>query len=983
MKVSPTQPFQLVYSLLEHEFLGYLIEAFVVQRNSKGELTLLNQTLSSQNAGEFAKGLDERDFELIRLIDAIQQDTIVKKYNTRKLPSVDFFLKLYDPQKGDKVIQEAIAGYLEQIKARILERLLGKPLYIMGSDSNPAWMPVEWVDEPARVHFHFVRNPDATHYFPIIRHNGERVQFQFRNAMLLCDDPAWMLIDKKLYHFAQNVDGKKLRPFLNKNHIVIPKNIEDQYYSKFVVPLIANYDVFAKGFEIRSEAMEPVPIITLAEHRTTSQTASLTLFNQSATAVADDDDDDSRIMFDLAFQYGNFTFRFDSFSTQSNVSLEKKGDEYLFHKIRRDLRTERNRLNELHSNGLDLRQGRLSLPKAEAFSWLSGNQSFLTDNGFVLRQSADDAKRYFLGYSSIDVTIRESNDWFDIYANVRFGEFEIPFVKLRSLILNKKREFALPNGEIAVIPEVWFTRYSELFSFLENDQLDQDQLILRKHHLALVQQLEEDSLASAVMSRRLEGLRDFESIDSYPMPAGFKGTLRPYQKAGYDWMHFLRQFQFGGCLADDMGLGKTVMTLAMLQQQKELGAQEPTLLVMPTSLLYNWELEARKFTPDLRVMLYTGTYRDKNTAQFDGYDLILSSYGIVRIDIDILKTYRFNYVILDESQAIKNPSSHITKAVMQLNAAHRLILTGTPLENSTMDLWSQMTFINPGLLGNQTFFRNEFQIPIEKRSDEQKTQRLYTIIKPFMLRRNKRQVATDLPEKVESVLFCEMTPEQEQQYEEAKSYYRNLILERIEEDGMAKSQMVVLQGLTKLRQIANHPRLIDEAYEGDSGKLSDVLMRMEIAMAEGHKILIFSQFIKHLNVFQQYLKEKKIRYAYLDGSTSDRKSQIELFQKDESIKLFLISLKAGGQGHNLTAADYVFILDPWWNPASEAQAVDRAHRIGQQKTVFTYKFITKNSVEEKILALQRSKQKLASDLITTEESFVKSLTKEDLLVLLE
>jgi SNF2 family DNA or RNA helicase len=294
-----------------------------------------------------------------------------------------------------------------------------------------------------------------------------------------------------------------------------------------------------------------------------------------------------------------------------------------------------------------------------------------------------------------------------------------------------------------------------------------------------------------------------------------------------------------------------------------------------------------------------------------------------------------------------------------------------------------LTFINPGLLGSQTFFRNEFQIPIEKRNDEQKTQRLYGIIKPFMLRRNKAQVATDLPEKIESVLFCEMTPEQEQQYEEAKSYYRNLILERIEEEGMAKSQMVVLQGLTKLRQIANHPRLIDESYEGDSGKLSDVLMRMEIAMAEGHKILIFSQFIKHLKVLQQYLKEKKIRYAYLDGSTTDRKSQIELFQNDESIKLFLISLKAGGQGHNLTAADYVFILDPWWNPASEAQAVDRAHRIGQQKPVFTYKFITKNTVEEKILALQRSKQKLASDLITTEESFVKSLTKEDLMVLLE
>lgn len=982
MKVSPTQPFQIVYSLLEHEFLGFLIEAFVVQRNSKGELTLLNQTLSTQNANEFAAGLDERDFELIRLIDAIQQDTIVKKYNSRKLPAVDFFLKLYDPQKGDKLIQETIAEYLEKYKAQILERLQGKPLYIMGTDGNPAWSRVEWVTEPARVHFHFVRNDDSTNYFPIIRHNGESVKFQFKNALILCDEPAWMLIDQRLYHFAQNVDGKKLRPFLNKNHIVIPKNIEDQYYRKFVVPLIANYDVFAKGFEIRAEAMVPVPVLTLAEQRMAGQPVVGSLFDQTTVLEADDEEDNSRIMFDLSFQYGEFMFRFDSFSAQSNVSLEKKGDDYLFHKIRRELRTERHKLNQLRENGLDIRQGRLSLPKAEAFSWLSEHQAFLQDAGFVLRQNASDSKRYFLGYSSIDVTIREGNDWFDIYANVRFGDYEIPFVRLRSLILSKKREFTLPNGEIAVIPEAWFTRYSELFSFLETTIDDPDQLVLRKHHLALVQQLEEENIASTIMSRRLEGLRDFEKIDSKPLPVNFAGTLRPYQKAGYDWMAFLNQFKFGGCLADDMGLGKTVTTLAMLQGQKEAGVREPTLLVMPTSLLYNWELEARKFTPNLRVMSYTGTYRDKNMAQFDGYDLILSSYGIVRIDIDLLKTYRFNYVILDESQAIKNPSSHITRAVMQLNAAHRLILTGTPLENSTMDLWSQMTFINPGLLGSQTFFRNEFQIPIEKRNDDQKMQRLYGIIKPFMLRRNKSQVATDLPEKVESVLFCDMTPEQEQQYEEAKSYYRNLILERIEEEGMAKSQMIVLQGLTKLRQIANHPRLIDEEYEGDSGKMADVLMRMEIAMAENHKILIFSQFIKHLNVIRQYLKEKNIRYAYLDGSTTDRQTQVELFQNDDSIKLFLISLKAGGQGHNLTAADYVFILDPWWNPASEAQAVDRAHRIGQQKTVFTYKFITKNTVEEKILSLQRSKQKLASNLITSEESFVKSLTKEDVMVLL-
>lgn len=1007
MKVSPSEPFQIVYSLLEHEFLGYLIEAFVVQRNAKGELTLLNQTLSPQNAGEFSEGLDELDFELIQLIEGIQQDTILKRFNTRKLPTIDFFLKVYDAQKGDKLLQEAVWGYLETIKPRILERLGAKPLYVMGKDGNPAWMPVKWIPEPARVHFHFVRNTDSTHYFPIIRYKNERVEFQFKNALLLCDEPAWLLVGPCLYHFVSNaanvtVDGKKLRPFLNKNHIVVPRKVEDEYYRRFVVPLIASYEVFAKGFEIRDETLAPVPVLTLAEHRVGQQLIAASAVGAPVPASyppSSGNDESSRIAVDLSFQYGSFSFRFDSFTNQSNVSLEKKGDDYIFHKIRRDVRFERTKLMFLREHGLDLRQGRLSLPKAELFDWLADTSATLQDEGFTIKQAVTDSKRYFLGHSSISITIREGNDWFDIHANVIFGPYEVPFIKLRSMILAGKREFLLPNGQTAVIPDAWFTRYSELFSFVEhpggvdgNDGFGGDLLVLHKHHLALVQQLEEDSLAQTLISRRLENLQSFEGIEQYPLPKHFNGVLRPYQQAGYDWMNFLRQFRFGGCLADDMGLGKTVMTLAMLQAQKEIAcvgkdsgddSARPTLLVMPTSLLYNWELEARKFTPNLRVMLYTGTYRDKNMSQFDGYDLILTSYGIVRIDTDLLKTYRFNYVILDESQAIKNPSSHTTKAVMQLNSANRLILTGTPLENSTMDLWSQMTFINPGLLGSQSFFRNEFQAPIEKRNDEQKTQRLYGLIKPFMLRRNKSQVATDLPAKVESVLFCEMTAEQEQQYEEAKSYYRNLILERIEENGMAKSQMVVLQGLTKLRQIANHPRMIDETYEGDSGKLDDVLMRLKIAMAEGHKILVFSQFVKHLTVIREYLKEKQIQYAYLDGSTTDRQQQVELFQTDDSVKLFLISLKAGGQGHNLTAADYVFILDPWWNPASEAQAVDRAHRIGQQKPVFTYKFISKNTVEEKILALQRSKQKLASDLITTEDSFVKSLTREDVLALLE
>ena len=319
----------------------------------------------------------------------------------------------------------------------------------------------------------------------------------------------------------------------------------------------------------------------------------------------------------------------------------------------------------------------------------------------------------------------------------------------------------------------------------------------------------------------------------------------------------------------------------------------------------------------------------------------------------------------------------------ELVGKHRLILTGTPLENSTLDLWSQMSFINPGLLGTQAFFRKEFLKPIEKHQDEGRTRRLHALIKPFILRRHKAQVATELPEKVESIQYCRMSERQEQEYEAAKSHYRNKILEHIDQQGISRSQLVLLQGLTKLRQLANHPKMTNPAYEGDSGKMKDVVHRLEMAIAEGHKILVFSQFVKHLAILRAYLDENKLRYAYLDGATRARHEQVTLFQTDARVSVFLISLRAGGLGLNLTAADYVFILDPWWNPAIEAQAIDRAHRIGQENKVFTYKFITQQTVEEKILALQRSKQRLASELITTEEGFVKSLSKEDVLSLLE
>ena len=975
MKVSTAQPFQLIYSLYEHEYLGYLLESFVVQLDEKGRLTLQHQNISSKNAMEFGAALNEIDYELIELMDEMQQEYIVLKFYKQRIKPADFFFKIYDKEKGDKVLQESIAHHLEQRRAKILERLGGKRVFEMGRDGEPTWKEISWEGEKAKVLFHFRRNEDNTHYFPTMKHKGEKVDWQYNGSFLICHEPAWLVVGNKLLRFAKNVDGKKLKPFLNKKFIVVPRKVEETYYEKFVTQLVASFDVYAKGFDINTESFPVKPIIAFSE---LVQTTNGDLLKANANVLVGDDE--SKILFKLGFDYGPYQFPYDK-APNSSVKLEKKNDSYVFHKVRRDADTETDLVQRLYDSGLKFQNGRIAMSRGRAFSWLKDNAELLETLNISVRQTDAELKKYFVGESSLEIKVNESIDWFDIHAVVRFGDYEIPFNELRKLINKKSKEIKLPNGEIAVIPDSWLTDYAELFAFMEEDGQGQN-LKLKKHHLSLIEDLRNGQLAQVTMDRKLQKLQGFEEIEDYELPKGFKGKLRPYQKAGYNWMRFLAEYSFGGCLADDMGLGKTVQTLALLQSQKSEGAIQTSLLVMPTSLIYNWQIEASKFTPKLKVLIYSGTQRDKNPETFAKYDLVITSYGITRIDIDILNTFYFNYVILDESQAIKNPDSIIAKSVGKLKSRHRLILTGTPLENSTMDLWSQLSFVNPGLLGAQKYFKNEFQLPIEKQQDIEKTRKLNVIIKPFILRRQKSQVAKDLPEKIESVKFSEMTPDQAEKYEEVKSFYRNKILDTIETSGIRKSQMLLLQGLTQLRQIANHPKMVDEDFEGDSGKFEDIRYMVESALSEGHKALIFSQFVKHLTIVRKYLDDKGMSYAYLDGSTKDRQGQVDSFQNNKDIKLFLISLRAGGLGLNLTEADYVFLLDPWWNPAIEEQAVDRAHRIGQKKTVFTYKFIARDTVEEKILALQKNKLKLASDLISTEESFMKKLTTEDISELL-
>lgn len=958
LRVAADKPCKLVYSLAKHEYLGYLIEPHIVQLNTNGGYSLTYQRLFSSTAAEFSQCIDATDLKLIKLLEEVEQDSIIKKHFKKTIRATEFFSKNWD----DKAY-ELIRPKIEKKLSEALKLIRNKEFHLMSKEGWPVEKRITFSEEPATVLFHFRRNEIETRYFPTIKYQNNRIDFMFKDAQVIINQPAFLLLDEVLYNFDQDLEGKKLQPFLNKRYISIPKSSEATYFTKFVSPLIEKYHVYAEGFTINTEKHEAIPILKVVY--VSGGISEIQLF----------------------FKYSNYTFAAGS-DLAITVRMEKVNDDYFFHRIKRSLAWEKKKLGELLELGL-VANGSLfvhlqvsentedSDPSFSVFDFISEHHDELLERGFQFEQDVS-AKKYVIGSSKIDLEITEKNDWFDIEAIVQFGIYKIPFIQLKHHILNKKREFTLPNGEIAIIPEKWFSQYGNLLNFSEGV----DNLRLKKLHVGLVYDFANSDLATISMDRKLQKLSDFAHIDEIPAPINFKGILRPYQKAGYDWFHFLQKYNFGGCLADDMGLGKTIQTLALLQKSKEeqeaQGIHTTSLIVMPTSLIYNWINEAKKFTPKLKIHTHTGTFREKNINLFSQYDLVITTYGITRVDTDLMSEMYFHYIILDESQNIKNPSSKSFKAVKQLKSKHKLILSGTPVENTVNDLWTQMSFINPGLLGSQTFFQTDFVQPIEKKKDEEKAQKLQVLIKPFVMRRTKEQVASELPSKTENLFYSKMSEEQADIYEKTKSEYRNEVLKSLETGNYHKSPIQMLQGLTKLRQIANHPFMVDDEYTGDSGKFEDVIHKLKSVVEAGHKVLIFSQFVKQLDLYRKYFDKNNLRYSYLDGATTNRGKVVEEFKSEQEIQIFLISIKAGGVGLNLTEADYVFILDPWWNPAVEQQAIDRTHRIGQTKNVFIYKFITKDTVEEKILALQNKKMRVASSLITTEDSFIKSLSESDI-----
>ncbi|NUM43368.1 MAG: SNF2 helicase associated domain-containing protein, partial [Anaerolineales bacterium] len=730
------------------------------------------------------------------------------------------------------------------------------------------------------------------------------IPLQKGQTHIITRNPTWLLTDHAVLKLSETIPADIANAFLNTPRLQIPKRGENDFLDKYLLPLANVLPVTGAQIHWEEITAEPVKRLYLGEK-------------------------DNELLVQLRFGYGEYEVGYQK--PAPAISVQRKSDDsWTLLRIHRTPVREDEIFSSVSSARSGLKYGSYPHPsdtfllraKVTPIDFLLSKIPLLVADGFeIYGEDTLKSARVNRNRPTISLNVTSGIDWFDVMTVIKFGEVDASLQEVRRALRKKERFIKLADGTIGEIPEEWLQKYRHLFGL--GEQTD-DGVRLSDHHLTLLDQLLEEAdrtTADEQYRQRLQRLTQFSGIAPQTLPAHFTGELRPYQKAGFDWLHFLHDYKFGGCLADDMGLGKTVQVLAFLQSLRENNApQKANLIVVPRSLLVNWEREAARFTPGLRVHHHFGIAREKETPGFDEYDLVLTTYGTLLRDVQTLRMYKFHYVILDESQAIKNPAAQTSKAVRLLNSEHRLVMTGTPVENNTFELWSQFAFLNPGLLGNLEYFKEEFSGPIERKKDNETANFLKKMVFPFILRRTKDQVAPELPPRTERILYADMDPAQQKLYNKTRDYYRSLLMGLIEEEGMNNARMKVLEGLLRLRQISNHPKLVDAEFRGESAKMELLIEHLETLEAEGHKALIFSQFVEMLKLVRVELDKRKIKYNYLDGRTRKRQEQVDEFQTDASIPFFLISLKAGGVGLNLTAADYVIHIDPWWNPAVEMQA---------------------------------------------------------------
>ncbi|HOB77377.1 MAG TPA: DEAD/DEAH box helicase [Bacteroidales bacterium] len=966
---------RIIFTIVKDKYFDWMVVPYEVSILKNGQFSAASKPITLKNV---TIEIDEATRKALELCSMMTYLHIAKVFHFNPLTFEEDLATI-----NDKTF-EIIRNYLRDKTDKLLEILEKNniPLYYKGERDNVIINeePIHFSSKSLDIIFIFDRSDDGIKYSLKANVGDNDIKLSKSDTFILNYEPCWVIHKSILYTTQPGIDGKKIEPFLDKQQIFIPKPHEKTYIEKFIKPLLEKQLTVKLNGDFIINELQEIPKSELRLELGMDMKPLLSLFfHYRNEEIPYGDKKEVFIFYEVQDAFINISKvkRNKEFENEIVDYLNFIGLKHKFHNnfILIDLNEENNEINENET-------------LYDYINFINLNSELFANKNIEL-DTKTFKEKYFLGKVELKQHIKKSGiDWFDLQIEVCFDDYCIPFYVLRNNILENRRDFVLPDGRVALLPREWFAQYKELAIL---SQKGKNNVKVTKTQLKLFKEINtpQSQIDADVKQLKLDQLPDVK------IPPSVRKTLRPYQQKGVNWFEFLDQHDFGGILSDDMGLGKTIQVLAFLAYKKdEIQKLIPqstqkfekntlfkekklsVLIVMPLSLIYNWINEIKTTAPILSYFVYYGTNRKINQNIISKYDLILTTYGTVRKDYEILSQFNFDYIFLDESQAIKNPSSKIFRVITKLNANRKFVLTGTPIENTIVDLWSQMSFVNPGLLGDLNSFRKKFMIPIEKDSHKATEKSLQQIISPFILRRTKDMVAKELPPLTERTYYCSMTEDQYSYYEEKKSEIRNYLMDLKQKVGFDKAYLSILSGITRLRLIANHPAIIDKNYNSDSGKFNDVIENIQKIIVSDNKLVMFSQFVKHLNLFKDYLEANDIPFLMLTGSTpmEERMKIVNEFQNNKDIKLILMSLKAGGVGINLTAADFVFLLDPWWNPAVEYQAINRTHRIGQNKNVISYKFIVKDSIEEKILLLQNKKLKFAQLIDTTKRI---PITEED------
>ena len=964
--------------LIDHPLWNHILRPVVLDEKGKSFPISYFPTKTNSTKEE----MTEFQWKAVEAYESMTEPYILKLFVREKL-TITEFQKRFAPNFPN---YELIIRSVERASYKLANfaRLYKIPVFRKDKsfttiyESDRVDVPEEFDQTITR----FQMNEGVLHYSLLLKEADElkpiTQKYQPKDLVVLSTDPACYVLNNRLYIFEQN-SYKRVSTFLNKDNVEVPSKNLKTYLDTFVKKALEQEDhVIIEGITLDESEEAPLPILTLVESLDRTPTLRLN------------------------FQYGDFRTEIDE-KRKRLVKISEENNSYKITIKNRNVDFEQKQINLIKDLGLyEINKYFFLDPKktkeVSIVNFLICNREALRD--FDIQQKMSEHTFILEPVTSHAEIVEVDMDWFELRGEVCVGDLRIPFVKLRNHIVSGERIYKVEDGRSVLLPEEIFTKYSDLMQRTAKG----DSLKIRRSLVGLMS----DSFSQTKAIRLT--LEEPEIV-----PDGIDATLREYQVIGYSWLVKLYQMNYGGCLADDMGLGKTLQFLSFLRRiypqkvAKEVKSKQtkwiyatseptlfdqpievpveeqstenesdtenskaPTLIVVPSSLVFNWINEKKKFAPSLTHYVHVGDRRIQSPQVgkiFAHYNLIFTTYGILRKDINFLKECEFECAIFDESQNLKNPSSLAYKSVVQLNARHIFCVTGTPIENGMTDLWAQMNLCNRDILGTQHYFHNYFEQPIQKEKDAQRESLLRAIIKPFLLRRTKKEVAKDLPDKYTMEVFCEMSEEHKSYYESQKNAVRNTLMDEILRFGKPQTMTMALSSLTMLRQLANQVSLVDEKSDITSNKVEEIVRRLRSLKEEGHKVLVFSSFVRFLEVIEKALNEDGFRYSKVTGATQNREAQVNQFQNDPETFCFLISLKAGGVGLNLTAADYVFLIDPWWNPAAEQQAEDRAYRIGQMRNVFVYRFIMKGTVEEKVLMLQEKKRNIADTFIGQNNPF--------------